>query len=325
MSFEAARCLHCGATIQVPADRATARCMICGAEINVPTAIQAHRVSAATPSLPRAHDVLQVALEFIDSGNYAEADTQLTRVLKHEPTNAAVWMCKALIAAAPDQVASYAQKGFGYGFAASDQKPAMAQRFQGRTVALIGVSEGTNEGVEVERNSAAGFIDEAHRQPLTAGVPCDYAYRYLTLAFELLRVAYELAPSADVADGLALMETMVNHMPAAGRVIDSPDGYPYEARNWFHRTLPALYQLRQRIAQDFPGPQAAQPLTPQSSASGDDGSVVAVKLLIGLLGFVVTYGMGVLRGEQTGLCVGMGVVGAVCGMIFVPVPKSPRQ
>ncbi len=323
MNFKAARCTACGATIQVPADRATARCMICGEEVNVQAAIQAHRNPVATPALPHARDVLQVALEFIDSGNYQEADAQLTRVLEHEPTNGAVWMCKALIADGPDQVNSYAVKALGYGFAASELKPAMAQRFQDRAVALIGVSEGAGSDLDVERDSASGYIDEAHRQPFVAGVHCDFAYRFLTLAFELLSVSYELAPSADTGEGLTLMETLVNHMPAAGRAIDSPEGYPYEAKAWFHYTLPALYELRQRISREFPGAEMAAPLTPQNTAAGAD-NVVLARMVVGLVGFAVTFMLGLVRREEIGICVLIGIVGAVLAAVFVPASKLPR-
>ncbi|MBE7159202.1 MAG: hypothetical protein INR62_12355 [Rhodospirillales bacterium] len=297
--------------------------MICGEEVNVQAAVEAHRNPAATPALPHMRDVLQVALEFIDSGNDKEADTQLTRVLEHEPANGAVWMCKALIAPGPDQVNGYAQKGFDCGFAASELKPAMAQRFQERAVALIGLSEDPGENLEIERHSAGGYIDEAHRQSFAVGVHCDFAYRYLALAFALLSVSYELAPSADIGEALTLMETMVNHMPVAGRVIDSPEGYPYEARGWFHYTLPALYELRQRISREFPGAEMTSPLTPQNTAVKAD-NVVLARLVVGLAGFAVTFVMGLARGEEAKICVVIGFLGAFLGVVFVPASKLPR-
>lgn len=281
MNFEAARCPHCGATIQVPADRATARCMICGEEVNVQAAIQAHRQPAVPVSTPDWKNVLQVALEYIDSGNYREADTQLTRVLEHEPTNGAVWMYKALIAAGPDQVYSYASKALGYGFAASELKPAMAERFQERATALIGLSEGAGDDLDIDRDSASGHIDEAHREPFAVGVHCDAAYRYFTLAFELLSLSYELAPSAETGEALTVMETLVNYMPAAGRVIDSPEGYPYEAKNWFHYTLPALYELRQRISREFPEARVSEPLPLQTTTPQTNNVVLARLALTG--------------------------------------------
>ena len=275
--------------------------MICGAEVDVLAAVSAlHTSPTAAAVAPLWQNVLQIALEFIDSGNDAEADAQLTRLLEHEPTNGAVWMCKALIAAGPDQASAYAEKGFEYGFAASDLKPAMAQRFLDRAVALIGLSEGADDGLDVERNSASGYIDEAHRQPFAAGVHCDFAYRYLGLALALLSVSYKLVPSGDVGDGLSLMETLVNHMPAAGRVIDSPEGYPYEAKNWFHYTLPAIYKLRQRVVRDFPDVEINAPVTPADTAP-KKASVVPSTIIIGLLGFVFTFGIGILRGESLGL------------------------
>lgn len=320
MNFETARCPRCGATIQVPTDRDRARCMMCGEELEVQAAIQAHRNPVIAPALPHPRDVLQVALEFIDNGNLREADAQLTRVLEHEPANGAVWMCKALIATDADQVNGYAQKGFDCGFAASELKAELARRFESRAVALIGLSDGPGDDLGIERNSASGYIDEAHRQAFAAGVHCDFAFQYLTLAFANFGVSYELAPSAEIGDALTLLETLVNHMPPVGRVVDSPDGYPYEAKNWFHYTLPAIYELRRRIRRDFPQEVPVEAVTPlATTAKGDAGEGFAqfsTSFIVGVLGFIVTFGMGLLRRESAQTSLIVGLIGAVVAFVW---------
>ena len=326
MEFEPARCTSCGATIQVPTDRVTARCMICGTEIDVQAAIHARNDPTDAPAQPHWKDVLQVALEYIDSGNFREADAQLTWVLEHEPTNSAVWMCKALIASNPDQVFSYSQKAFDYGFVPPESESGMAERFFVRAYNLIGCVRNPDGSISYERDSAGGQIEEAKRSGFAMGVHCDSAYGYLALALPLLGASYELKPAVRIGHCLNIMERLVNDMPPAGRVVDSPEGYPYEARGWFNSTLPAIYELRQRIRRDFPEMSEAVSAPPQATSKNDDFeeavSTVLAKLVVGLMGFGVTFGIGVLRVEDKSTCAIVGVIGAVLAMIFVPLNKS---
>lgn len=93
MPFQTMTCPSCANEIQIPTERDTVHCAYCGAQLNVR--------NLASSGAPDPQNVLDTAVQFLESNNFKEADNLLTKVLEYDPNNALAWFGKALISSSP--------------------------------------------------------------------------------------------------------------------------------------------------------------------------------------------------------------------------------
>jgi hypothetical protein len=93
MALQLVTCPNCKNEIQVPTDRAAVHCVYCGTQLNIK--------DLASSGMPDPQNVLETAIQFLESNNFKEADGLLTKVLEYNPNNSAAWFGKALISSSP--------------------------------------------------------------------------------------------------------------------------------------------------------------------------------------------------------------------------------
>jgi len=86
--FIAAKCPSCGGDLQVPDNRDQVKCMYCGVTVITRQAVQ---LAAAGVNL---ENLMELARAASDAGNPKEAYDYYTKVLEHNPRNAAAWAGK---------------------------------------------------------------------------------------------------------------------------------------------------------------------------------------------------------------------------------------
>lgn len=90
MSFVAAKCPGCGASIQLPDDRKSANCMYCGTSVIVEEAVK-----LAAASGPDAKTLVELGNSSLEAGRDEEAYSYFSRATELELNNSGAWFGKA--------------------------------------------------------------------------------------------------------------------------------------------------------------------------------------------------------------------------------------
>ena len=93
MPFQLVTCPSCKNEIQIPTDQAKIHCVYCGTQLDIK--------DLASSGMPDPQNVLETAIQFLESNNFKEADGLLTKVLEYNPNSSVAWFGKALVSSSP--------------------------------------------------------------------------------------------------------------------------------------------------------------------------------------------------------------------------------
>jgi hypothetical protein len=243
--------------------------MYCGSSISV-------KEATAMIGLPDPHNILKVAIGFIESGNFREADIQTTKVLEHNPENSKAWLCKAAANCFPvfevsalgptffqqvepvvKQVRSWADQALTLGIDDIDFKSRAAEWFLKSAKHHLGER---SRGFVSNNETVARWTCFSLSAEIAGLRACSILYLVLTC----LKIAFALKPSREVA-------AVFSNAKLLFQTLSRPH------RDWQSYGQPLMVQLEEAIINH--NPEWLTAATAASERRGPTGCYVATSTL----------------------------------------------